>query len=164
MSQKASPTLIGAFVFGAIIIAIGAILFFGSANLFAKKQLYETYFNQSVNGLAIGSNVKYKGVTVGKETKVKLKFQGPGEGPVVKVLYEINTDNLLNKFGLSISLSDYKLHERAVANGFRAKLDFESLISGQLFIALDFYKDAGPPPLHQAGDQDIFKMPPQPPI
>jgi paraquat-inducible protein B len=94
MSQKANPTLIGAFVFGAIIIAIGAILFFGSANLFAKKQLFETYFNQSVNGLGIGSNVKYKGVTVGKVTKVQLKFQGPDEAPIVKVLYEINTDNL----------------------------------------------------------------------
>ena len=104
MSQKANPTLIGAFVFGAIVIAIGAVLFFGSANLFAKKQIFETYFNQSVNGLGIGSNVKYKGVTVGKVTKVQLKFQGHGEAPIVKVLYEINTDNLLNKYGLSINL------------------------------------------------------------
>jgi paraquat-inducible protein B len=162
MSQKANPTLIGTFVFGAIVIGIGAVIFFGSANLFAKKQLYETYFNQSVNGLAIGSNVKYKGVTVGKVTKVQLKFQGQGEPPIVRVLYEINTDNLLNKFGLSISLSDYKLHERAVANGFRAKMDFESLISGQLYIALDFYKDASPPNLHQETDPSIFEIPPQP--
>jgi paraquat-inducible protein B len=162
MSQKANPTLIGAFVFGAIVIAIGVVIFFGSANLFAKKQIYETYFDQSVNGLAIGSNVKYKGVTVGKVTKVQLKFQGQGEAPIVKVLYEVNTDNLLNKFGLSITLDDRKLHDKAIANGFRAKLDFESLISGQLFIALDFYKDAGPPALHQEADQDIFEIPPQP--
>jgi len=154
--------LIGAFVFGAIIIAIGAVLFFGSANLFAKKQSFETYFNQSVNGLAVGSNVKYKGVTVGKVTRVQLKFQGIDEAPVVKVLYEINTDNLLNKYGLSIDLSDRKVHDKAVANGFRAKLDFESLISGQLFIALDFYKDASPPELHAEGDEHLFEIPPQP--
>ncbi len=162
MSQKANPTLIGAFVFGAIVIAIGAILFFGSANLFAKKQLFETYFNQSVNGLAVGSNVKYKGVTVGKVTKVQLKFQGVDEAPVVKVLYEINTDNLLNKYGLSVDLSNRQVHDKAVANGFRAKLDFESLISGQLFIALDFYKDSGPPELHAEGDEHLFEIPPQP--
>jgi len=162
MSQKANPTLIGAFVFGAIIIGIGAILFFGSANLFSKKQLFETYFNQSVNGLGVGSNVKYKGVTVGKVTKVQLKFQGTGEAPVVKVLYEINTDNLLNKYGLTIDLGDRKVHDRAVANGFRAKLDFESLISGQLFIALDFYKDTNPPELHAEGNPDVFEIPPQP--
>ena len=162
MSQKANPTLIGAFVFGAILIAIGAVIFFGSANLFAKKQIFETYFNQSVNGLGIGSNVKYKGVAVGKVTKVQLKFQGGDEAPVVRVLYEINTDNLLNKYGLSINISDRKFHDKAVANGFRAKLDFESLISGQLFIALDFYKDVAAPELHQEGNADIFEIPPQP--
>jgi paraquat-inducible protein B len=162
MSQKANPTLIGAFVFGAILIAIGAVLFFGSANLFAKKQAFVTYFNQSVNGLGIGSNVKYKGVTVGKVTKVQLKFQGQDEAPVVKVLYDINTDNLLNKYGLSINISDRKAHDRAVENGFRAKLDFESLISGQLFIALDFYKDTAPSVLHPQGNEDVFEIPPQP--
>jgi paraquat-inducible protein B len=162
MSQKANPTLIGAFVFGAIVIAVGAVIFFGSANLFAKKQLFETYFNQSVNGLGIGSNVKYKGVTVGKVTKVQLKFQGNGEAPVVRVLYEINTDNLLNKYGLTIDLGDRKLHEKAVESGFRAKMDFESLISGQLFIALDFYKDATPPQLHlEANNENVLEIPPQ---
>jgi paraquat-inducible protein B len=161
MSQKANPTLIGAFVFGAIVIAIGAILFFGSADLFAKRQTFVTYFNQSVNGLGVGSNVKYKGVTVGKVTKVQLRFQGQNEPPVVKVLYEINTNNLLNKYGLAINLSNRKLHENAVERGFRAKLDFESLISGQLFIALDFYKDATPQALHPERNETALEIPPQ---
>lgn len=162
MSQKANPTLIGAFVFGAIIIAIGAVLFFGSADLFAKKWPYVTYFRQTVNGLGVGSNVKYKGVTVGKVTKVQLRFQGAEEAPIVKVLYEIDTNNLLNKYGLSINLVDRKLHQRAVENGFRAKLDFESLISGQLFIALDFYKDAAPAELFEKGIEGPFEIPSQP--
>ena len=162
MSQKANPTLIGAFVFGSIIIAIGAVVYFGSADLFAKKQPYVTYFQQSVNGLGVGSNVKYKGVTVGKVTKVQLKFQGASEAPIVKVLYEIDTNNLLNKYGLSINLTDRKTHDKAVEAGFRAKLDFESLISGQLFIALDFYKDATPIVLHEEPNSDVFEIPPQP--
>jgi paraquat-inducible protein B len=161
MSQKANPTLIGAFVFGAILIAIGAIIYFGSANLLATKQMFVTYFNQSVSGLGVGSNVKYKGVTVGKVVKVQLKFQGQGEAPVVKVLYEINTDNLLNKYGLSINMADRKAQERWVENGFRAKLDFESLISGQLYIALDFYKDVAPAEMHPEGNQGPFEIPPQ---
>ena len=162
MSQKANPTLIGAFVFGATIIAIGAVLFFGSADLFAKKQTYVTYFSQSVNGLGVGSNVKYKGVTVGKVTKVQLQFQGSGEPPIVKVLYEIDTNNLLNKYGLSITLFDRKIHQRAVENGFRAKMDFESLISGQLFIALDFYRDAVPAVFYEKGNEGPFEIPSQP--
>ena len=162
MSQKANPTLIGAFVFGSIIIAIGAVVYFGSADLFAKKQPYVTYFQQSVNGLGVGSNVKYKGVTVGKVNKVQLKFQGASGPPIVKVLYEIDTKNLLNKYGISINLTDRKTHDRAVEAGFRAKLDFESLISGQLFIALDFYKDAAPVVLHEESNSGVFEIPPQP--
>jgi paraquat-inducible protein B len=99
---------------------------------------------------------------VGKVTKVQLKFQGNGEAPVVRVLYEINTDNLLNKYGLAIDLGDRKLHDKAVESGFRAKMDFESLISGQLFIALDFYKDATPPQLHQeANNENVLEIPPE---
>ncbi len=162
MSQKANPTLIGAFVLGAMLIAIGAIVFFGSSNLFAKKLDYVTYFNQSVNGLGIGSNVKYKGVTIGKVTKVQLKFRGQGEPPLVKVIYEINTDNLLNKYGLSMDIGNRQAHERAIENGFRAKLDFESLISGQLFLALDFYKDAQAPVLHAEENDGMLEIPPQP--
>jgi phospholipid/cholesterol/gamma-HCH transport system substrate-binding protein len=162
MSQKANPTLIGAFVLGALVIAVGAIVFFGSINLFAKKQNFVTYFNQSVNGLAVGSNVKYKGVTIGKVTKVQLKFQGKGEAPIVKVIYEINTDNLLNKYGISVDLADHDTHEKAIENGFRAKLDFESLISGQLFLSLDFYEDAQAPVLHPDTNDGMLEIPPQP--
>jgi paraquat-inducible protein B len=161
MSQRANPTLIGVFVLGAAVIAVGAIVFFGSSNLFAKKQDFVTYFNQSVNGLGIGSNVKYKGVTVGKVTQLQLRFQGKDEPPVVRVQYEINTDNLRNKFGLTLAIGNPEFHQRAVQNGFRAKLDFESLISGQLYIALDFYKDALPPVLHPP-QANILEIPPQP--
>jgi len=161
MSQRANPTLIGAFVLGAAVIAVGAIVFFGSSNLFATKQDFVTYFNQSVNGLGIGSNVKYKGVTVGKVIQLQLRFQGKDEPPVVRVQYEINTDNLRNKFGLTLAIGNPEFHKRAVQNGFRAKLDFESLISGQLFIALDFYKGALPGVLHPQED-NILEIPPLP--
>jgi len=162
MSQKANPTLIGAFVCCAIAIAIGAIVYFGSANLFTKKQTFVTYFDQSVSGLAVGSNVKYKGVTIGKVSKVQLRFQGANEPPLVRVLYEIDADNLLNKYRLNINIFDRNAHNRAVENGFRAKLDFESLISGQLYIALDFYKEAAPAILQEGGPNGPFEVPAQP--
>jgi len=161
MSQKANPTLIGAFVCGAILIAVGAIVFFGSAGLFTKKQLFVTYFDQSVSGLAVGANVKYKGVTIGKVSKVQLKFPGTNEPPLVRVLYEIDADNLLNKYGLSINIFDRNVHNRAVENGFRAKLDFESLISGQLYVALDFFKDPSPIVLQEEGTTGPFEVPAQ---
>lgn len=165
MSRKANPTLIGAFVLGAILIAIGAVVFFGSISLFSEKQVFLTYFNQSVNGLSVGSNVKFKGVTIGQVSKILLSLRGPAQTPYVKVLYAIDTRLLEKHTGAPIDLSNRQLNERRVENGLRAKLDFESLISGQLYVALDFYKNAPPPPLipPEPGDEHHYLIIPSEP-
>jgi paraquat-inducible protein B len=163
MSQKANPTLIGAFVFGAAAIALGALIFLGTANLLVKKQGYVTYFDQSVSGLSIGSNVKYKGVTLGKVTQIVLEFEGEGKPASVKVIYEIDTKAIISKLNLPIDFSRREAYQNAIENGLRAKLDFESIISGQLFISLDIYKDAKPAVMHKdPRDVAYFEIPPQP--
>lgn len=163
MSRKANPTLIGAFVLGAILIAVGAIVFFGSMNLFSEKQVFLTYFNQSVNGLTVGSNVKFKGVTVGQVSKVALSLRGPAQPPFVKVFYAVDTRLVEKHAGAPVDLSSRQLNQKRVENGLRAKLDFESLISGQLYVSLDFYKDA-PPPLipSEPGDERYLMIPGEP--
>ncbi len=163
MSQKANPTLIGAFVLGAIAIALGAVIFFGSANLFAKKLTYLTYFDESVSGLTVGSNVKFKGVTIGKVTKVLLSFRGDDKPSYVKVLYEVDTDLVVKGLGAHVNLADPELNQKRVEGGLRAKLDFESLISGQLFMSLDYFKDPAPPSVEvDPADQQYLVIPSQP--
>jgi paraquat-inducible protein B len=169
MSQKANPTLIGAFVFGAILIAIGAAVFFGSADFFSRKQTYVSYFNQSVSGLQVGSNVKFKGVTIGKVTKVLLGFVGEDQPVYAKVFYQVDENFVVkelgtNPSGVSVDLSDPQQHMKRVEQGLRARLDFESLISGQLYVALDFIKVGAAPPVfhHLAADENAFEIPVQP--
>ncbi|HZC35616.1 MAG TPA: MlaD family protein [Chthoniobacterales bacterium] len=167
MSQKANPTLIGIFVFGAILIAIGAAIFFGSADIFSKKQLYVSYFNQSISGLAVGSNVKFKGVTIGKVTKILLGFVGEDKPIYAKVFYEVDEKlaaRELGPRGINLDLSDPVAHAKRIERGLRARLDFESLISGQLYVSLDFIKvDAAPAVFHQtASDEKALEIPVQP--
>ncbi|HET9375946.1 MAG TPA: MlaD family protein [Chthoniobacterales bacterium] len=167
MSQKANPTLIGVFVFGAILIAVGAAVFFGSADLFAKKQTFVSYFNQSVSGLSIGSNVKFKGVTVGKVTKVQLGFVGEDNPVYAKVFYEVDQNFVVKEFGtkgFNVDLSDPEAHAKRIEQGLRARLDFESLISGQLYVALDFIKTGAAPVVfhHAETDENALEIPVQP--
>lgn len=163
MSKKANPALIGAFVFGAILLAFGALIFFGAANLFAKKAIRVSFFDQSVSGLAVGSNVKFKGVTVGKVSRVVLAFRGEGQPAFVKVFYEIDPTAVERGLGTKIDLFDEKLHARRIQDGLRAKLDFESLISGQLYLALDFYKNPAPAVFHKEYlEGNVFEIPVQP--
>ena len=46
--------------------------------------------------------------------------------------------------------------------GLRARLDFESLISGQLFVSLDFIKDAAPFTYHENPSDNAIEIPVQP--
>jgi paraquat-inducible protein B len=163
MSKKANPALIGAFVFGAILIAFGALIFFGAANLFTRKAIRVSFFDQSVSGLAVGSNVKFKGVTVGKVSRVVLAFRGEGQPAFVKVFYEIDPTAVERGLGTKIDLFDEKLNLRRIQDGLRAKLDFESLISGQLYLALDFYKNPAPAVFHKEYlEGNVFEIPVQP--
>ena len=164
MSIKANPTLIGVFVLGAILIAIGAVFFFGSADLFAKKQTYVSYFTQSVSGLSIGSNVKFKGVDIGKVTRVLLGI-GKDQTVYAKVFYEVDQNVIVKDFGAGnphFNLFDVEGTRKRVEQGLRARLDFESLISGQLFVSLDFIKDAAPFTYHDNPNDYALEIPVQP--
>jgi phospholipid/cholesterol/gamma-HCH transport system substrate-binding protein/paraquat-inducible protein B len=61
---------IGSFVLVGISILIAGILILGSGKLFEKTIYFETYFNESVQGISIGSSVKYRGLDIGHVDKI----------------------------------------------------------------------------------------------
>ena len=65
MSTKPNYFKIGVFVFVAVVITLVAIVFFG-AGVFTQDKIYlETYFDESVSGLSVGSPVELRGVRLG---------------------------------------------------------------------------------------------------
>jgi phospholipid/cholesterol/gamma-HCH transport system substrate-binding protein/paraquat-inducible protein B len=65
MSTKAHYFKIGVFVIAATTILVLGIVVLGAGKLFRKKIMLETYIDESVQGLDVGSPVKYRGVTIG---------------------------------------------------------------------------------------------------
>ena len=57
MSQKASPTAIGAFVVGAVALVVVGLLVFGGGRFFTDRTRWVAYFDESVTGLTVGSPV-----------------------------------------------------------------------------------------------------------
>ena len=57
---------IGLFVIGAVAVLTVGIAALGAGSLFAKKYRVETYMDETVEGLDVGSPVKYRGVKVGE--------------------------------------------------------------------------------------------------
>lgn len=70
MGTKPNYFKIGLFVLLAVMILLISIVVFG-ANLFDKERLYfETYFDNSVHGLSMGSPVEAQGVQIGRVEEI----------------------------------------------------------------------------------------------
>ena len=58
-------TVVGAFVLGGIILALGAIILFGQLNPFSRIVRAVVVLQGSASGLSIGAPVTFRGVPVG---------------------------------------------------------------------------------------------------
>lgn len=65
MSDEARFVRVGTFVFGGIALAVIGALVIGGGSFFRKPILFETVFEESVQGLEVGSPVKLRGVKIG---------------------------------------------------------------------------------------------------
>lgn len=74
MSAQANNFKLGLFVLGATVALVLLVLLVGSGRWLQSKTVIETYFNESVQGLDIGSKVKYRGVTVGEVTRISFTY------------------------------------------------------------------------------------------
>ena len=74
MSLKANYFKLGLFVIGAVIAGVVLLVVIGSGRWFQPKLMVETYFNESVQGLEIGSKLKYRGVVIGEVTRIGFTY------------------------------------------------------------------------------------------
>jgi ABC-type transporter Mla subunit MlaD len=74
MSAKANHFKLGLFILGAIAIVVATVLALGAGALFEKKVVMETYFDTSVQGLAVGSAIKYRGVPLGEVSEITFTY------------------------------------------------------------------------------------------
>ncbi len=140
MSKKANPTVIGAFIIGAIaILTILTLLL--SGNLFTRQTVEAImYFEGSVTGLNIGAPVKFRGVKVGTVTDIKLIFNRDKNIIQVPVIAKIDRSSYLVKSGDKIVKASKVVldTEKFAEQGLHAQLKLNSILTGQLYIELEF--------------------------
>ncbi len=72
MTGRTTKFAVGLFVLSGLLIGAIIIVWVGTSNVFLKGSLYNTYFDESVQGLQVDSAVKYRGVEVGKVKSIRL--------------------------------------------------------------------------------------------
>jgi len=154
VSRKANPTFIGAFVVGAVALVVAGVVIFGSGKFFTETRKFVMFFEGSVKGLNIGAPVAFKGVKVGSVKEIRLFLDDRDLTLKIPVYVELepkritqiqaggDPQKLLQEKGVST------LIEFLVQEGLRAQLGMQSLVTGQLYVDLDFFHDK---PLRMVG-------------
>jgi paraquat-inducible protein B len=145
MGKRFSPTLVGGFVLGAIILGIITLVVLGSGRYFTGKTSYVLYFDRDVNGLRVGNPVKFRGVDIGTVDAILLSLSGidnqnQAATPNVKIPVVIDIDSAkIESHGAKDDLSNPDVMRRAIALGLRAQLGMQSFVTGVLYIDLDMH-------------------------
>ena len=138
MKTKVSPAVVGAFVLGACVLGVVAVLTFGGMNFFDKPQRFIVYFDESIHGLDQGSPVKLRGVRVGKVAALNIRYDKTENESVAAVVCELNRDAVMSPTGEPVDVANRAELQALVDRGLRARLEVQSLATGLLFVGLDF--------------------------
>jgi paraquat-inducible protein B len=162
MSKQANPKVIGVFVVGAVFLVAAALLVFGGGRFFKERKQFVMFFQGSVQGLSKGAPVAFRGVKVGSVTDIKILFDSRDNELRIPVYIEIEPDRLtepkdvpLEK--LMVEAKDGNILGYLVQKGLRAQLDLQSLVTGQLFVNLDFFP--GKPARYVSNQTDLVEIP-----
>ncbi len=147
MKKRVSPTLIGAFVVGAIALAVGAIVLLGSLSLFSTVYKFVLYFDDSVDGLVIGAPVKFKGVQIGSVEQIMLASTGEPNQPRIAVVIGLDETRIRSLGGRTAGFTAEQVND-AIKRGLRATLASQSLLTGLLYVSLNYDSDAVAPVMH----------------
>lgn len=117
-----------------------------------KAQIYEMQFQESLRGLTAGSPVEFQGIPIGEVLAVDIRFDNASNSfrfPVTLAIYEeeLGLPDEDQETEEALQTKRRQVVDSLVAKGLRGQLRTGSLVTGQLFIALEFIKDA---PLQKA--------------
>ena len=131
VSVRGNATAVGAFVLGALAIAIGIAVVFGSGLLFRNVTRYVIFFRNSLEGLSVGAPVKFAGVQIGQVVSITPSF-APNERVVdIPVVVELTKGSVKGFDESNVTL------DQLIQDGLRARLELASLITGQLYVGLN---------------------------
>lgn len=168
MSKPVKPEAIGAFLIGGIALLVLALMTFGGGEFFKPKIQWVVYFDSSLNGLNVGAPVKVQGVQVGIVKEIELQLDD-GMGRLMKpVVIEIDPARVVSTTGAPIDITGLSPSDRNTSfnklleSGLRARLEVQSILTGLLYVNLDFNRDQ---PAHLTGlnYKGLMEVPSVPP-
>lgn len=134
--KRPSKSAIGGFLIFSFLLIIGALVFFFGGRLERNYVTPVLFFEGSVKGLNVGSNVYFRGVPIGRVDKIQLI---PNNQDKIVIPVYVRIDPRMAANGqMSKSQMENWIRD-LVAHGLKGKLQAQSVLTGQMTIELDFY-------------------------
>jgi len=139
MAKRVSPTRVGGFVLGALLLVGIAVAILGGGDLFHTKDRCIIFFDESVKGLYVGSAVTFHGVEIGRVTSIRLIYNRVNNSSEVPVRVDLEPGRITGLNGSQTERT--QLIETMISQGLRAQLAPDSLLANTEVITLDFFPD-----------------------
>lgn len=98
-------------------------------------------FQDSVRGLAVGAPVEFRGIEIGEVRSIEFAFDRERHRPFVEVRVDMYPNRLRTRHAsgdTSAALAGREILNRLLKRGLVAQLRQGNLLTGQLYVALDF--------------------------
>jgi paraquat-inducible protein B len=110
-------------------------------------QKYVLVFDESVRGLAVGAPVDFRGLVAGEVSRIDLDFKRGSSGVAMAVEISLYPERFARQARtrpapLPTPQAIRQILDGMVAQGFRAQLRTGNLLTGQRYVALDFFPKA----------------------
>ncbi len=112
------------------------------AKTYIRKNYYILKFDQSVRGLDVGAPVEFRGFVIGEVVDISIEANWDTGKVIMPVKIAIEPERTAKLIDEEKVPED--IMEVLVKMGLRAQLNIGSIISGKLFVALDFFPHADP--------------------
>src|SRR5262249_43876190 len=140
MGRRTNQAIIGAFVLGALLLGVAGVVVLSGGRFFRHSLTLVAYFDGSLEGLDVGAPVTFNGVRIGSVTRLPVVIDSQDASIRTPVFFTIDTGRLRDGNGVKFAGDkDLPKHELLVERGLRARLELQSLVTGQLVVALNFY-------------------------
>ncbi|HEU5283622.1 MAG TPA: MlaD family protein [Burkholderiales bacterium] len=166
MNPRARYFRLGAFVLGAVVVALAFVIGLGGGQWLRPKTVMESYFDESVQGIDVGTQVKYRGVSIGEVSRVGFTYthyqqnRPPAERkPYVLVEAVVKPSEFTGGRG-GIDQDDLQPY---IDNGLRVRIAAQG-ITGAYYLELDYVdpRRNPPPPIDWKPDDLYIPSAPSP--
>lgn len=129
---------------------------------YTTKNYFVLLFEESVRGLSPGAPVEFRGIPIGQVVDIKSELDLKMNKIKIPVIVAAEPERISIYGQLPEGVTRENIVEYFVEKGMRAQLRTGNLLTGQIYVALDFFPNAKPATLVRAGRYGHTEFPTTP--